>query len=194
MKFHRLMVTLCCAPLAVAAAPIKADGQKLADAARAQIGVTLAYDPSYRRLDYPNGDVPLATGVCADVVIRALRRQGIDLQQLVHEDMAWNFPKYPRHWGLKSPDRNIDHRRVPNLMTFFSRRGNSVAISARAADYRAGDLVAWNLNPGGFLPHVGIVSDRTAAGGEPLVIHNIGAGVREEPVLFQYKIIGHYRL
>ena len=181
--------------LAADAAPMQIDAQKLVTDARRQIGVTLAYDPAYRRLAYPNGDVPLTTGVCADVVVRALRQQGVDLQKLVHEDMAANFTKYPQRWGLKKPDANIDHRRVPNLMTYFSRRGNDVAISARPSDYQPGDIVAWNLNASGFLPHIGIVSDKTAANGEPLIIHNIGNGAREEAgVLFQFKIIGHYRL
>jgi len=182
-----------CAPLL--AEPLKVNTQRLVADARGQVGVTLTYDPAYRRLAYPNGDVPPSTGVCADVIVRALRGQGVDLQKLVHEDMVKNFSLYPQRWGLKSPDVNIDHRRVPNLMTYFKRRSNEIAISADGHDYLAGDIVAWNLNPSGFTPHIGIVSDKRSVNGEPLIIHNIGNGAQEDSgVLFQYKIIGHYRL
>ena len=161
-------------------------------AARKQIGVTVSYDPAYTRIAYPNGDVPSARGVCTDVVIRALRTQGIDLQQRVHEDMRAHFADYPQKWGLRGPDSNIDHRRVPNLQTWFSREGWSVAVTDRAADYRAGDLVTWTLP--GNLPHIGIVSDRKSLlGGTPLVVHNIGRGTREDDILFDYPITGHYR-
>ncbi|MDR0534032.1 MAG: DUF1287 domain-containing protein [Verrucomicrobiales bacterium] len=177
------------------AEPLGVDADRLVVDARKQVGVTLTYDPAYRSLAYPNGDVPPETGVCADVVVRALRGQGIDLQKLVHDDMVKNFSKYPQRWGLKNPDANIDHRRVPNLMAYFTRRGNAVAISADGRDYLAGDIAAWNLNPNGFLPHIGIVSNKKSANGEPLMIHNIGNGAQEDSgVLFQYKIIGHYRL
>lgn len=161
----------------------------LVGAAVAQSGVTTGYDPAYRRLDYPNGDVPRETGVCADVVVRALRGIGVDLQKDMHEDMRANFAAYPANWGLKRPDPNIDHRRVANQMTFFARRGKSRAISARAADYEAGDIVAWRLDNG--LLHIGVV-----AGGDgirPGVVHNIGAGTQIEDVLFAWEIIGHYR-
>ncbi len=161
-------------------------------AARAQVGVTLSYDPEYRTLKYPNGDVPPETGVCSDVVIRALRVQQLDLQQLVHEDMAGNFSAYPREWGLRKTDKNIDHRRVLNLMTYFKRRGYEVPITKSGDDYMQGDIVAWNLSV--HLPHIGIVSDRRSESGTPLVIHNIGSGAKEEDTLFTYKIIGHYRL
>ena len=167
-------------------------GQRVAAAALAQVGVTVDYDPSYTRLAYPGGDVPLARGVCSDVVVRALRRLGVDLQQLVHEDMRASFSAYPRKWGLRRPDRNIDHRRVLNLQTFFARRGLALAISQHARDYATGDIVAYTL-PGG-LPHIGIVaSQRSADGARPLLIHNIGAGTQLEDRLFDYEIVGHYR-
>ncbi|UQY35211.1 DUF1287 domain-containing protein [Pseudomonas fulva] len=164
---------------------------ELVSGARQQVGVTLAYDPAYRRIAYPGGDVPMATGVCTDVVIRALRLQGLDLQKAVHEDMAANFSAYPKQWGLKRPDRNIDHRRVPNLMTWFKRQGMALEIGRQAADYRAGDIVTWDLGRG--QTHIGIVSDRLSAAGEPLILHNIGAGTREEAILFRFPIAGHYR-
>lgn len=126
------------------------DGGRLVEAARTQVGVTLGYDPAYRRIAYPGGDVPLATGVCTDVVIRALRAQGLDLQQRVHEDMRRHFSAYPRHWGLKRPDPNIDHRRVPNLMTWFDRQGLSLKVGQAAADYQPGDIVTWDLGPGAW--------------------------------------------
>ena len=155
-------------------------------AARSQIGRTVRYDPAYTALDYPMGDVPIAKGVCTDVVIRALRQQSIDLQQLVHQDMKANFPAYPNRWGLKRPDPNIDHRRVPNLEVYFTRHGWAVQDG-----YRAGDIVTWRL-AGSGLPHIGIVSDRKQ-GDTPLIIHNIGAGTREEDILFHHEIVGHFR-
>ena len=167
------------------------DSAKLVQAARSQVGVTLGYDPVYRRLDYPGGDVPLATGVCTDVLIRALRQQGLDLQKSVHEDMREHFSAYPRNWGLQRPDRNIDHRRVPNLMTWFKRQGMALNVSDKPADYRAGDVVTWDLGRG--LTHIGIVSDRTSPAGVPLVLHNIGRGTQEEDILFGFSITGHYR-
>lgn len=166
--------------------------QLLVAAAREQVGVTLSYDPAYRRLAYPGGDVPLATGVCTDVLIRALRAQGLDLQVAVHQDMRQHFAVYPKAWGLKRPDANIDHRRVPNLMTYFSRRGWALPLGEPASAYQAGDIVTWDL--GGGLLHIGILSDRQAEAAVPLVLHNIGRGTREENILFQYRIIGHYRL
>lgn len=167
------------------------DPQRLVLDARDQIGVTLGYDPVYRQLDYPGGDVPASTGVCTDVVIRALRVQGLDLQKSVHEDMRGHFSLYPKNWGLKRPDRNIDHRRVPNLMTWFQRQGLALAVSDEPAGYRAGDVVTWDLGRG--LTHIGIVSDRRSATGVPLVLHNIGRGTQEEDILFAYRITGHYR-
>lgn len=134
--------------------------------------------------------MPLQTGVCTDVVVRALRGQGLDLQKAVHEDMRRHFAAYPQQWGMKGTDRNIDHRRVPNLMTWFSRQGLALAPSRDASAYRAGDIVAWRLDNG--LLHIGVLSDRRLEG-RPLVLHNIGAGVREEDLLFRYQVIGHYR-
>jgi uncharacterized protein len=152
----------------------------------------VVYDPSYFRLDYPMGDVPSDRGVCTDVVIRAYRKLGIDLQQLVHEDMKANFSKYPNKWGLTKTDRNIDHRRVPNLMTYFERYGKTLSLSSIAADYLPGDIVCWMLP--GNLTHIGIVVDRKSTDGKrQLVVHNIGAGQVLEDCLFAYKIIGHYR-
>jgi uncharacterized protein YijF (DUF1287 family) len=167
------------------------DSALLAEKARAQIGVTTGYDPAYRKIDYPGGDVPMQSGVCSDVVVRAFRALRIDLQKEVHEDMAQAFDQYPRKWGLQHPDANIDHRRVLNLMKYFERKGWSAASSKRAADFQSGDVVAWNLGSG--VTHIGIVSDRRLAAGIPLVIHNIGSGTQEEDILFAYKIIGHYR-
>ncbi|OLU14837.1 DUF1287 domain-containing protein [Pseudomonas sp. PA1(2017)] len=164
---------------------------ELVSGAREQIGVTLSYDPAYRRIGYPGGDVPMQTGVCTDVVIRALRLQGLDLQKVVNEDMAANFSAYPKQWGLKRPDRNIDHRRVPNLMTWFRRQGMALPVVREADAYRAGDIVTWDLGRG--QTHIGIVSDRLSAAGEPLILHNIGAGTREEAILFRFPITGHYR-
>lgn len=160
--------------------------------ARRQIGVTTGYDPAYRRLPYPGGDVPRATGVCTDVLIRALRQHGVDLQERVHRDMAAHFSAYPQRWGLRRPDSNIDHRRVPNLMTFFTRQGLERPISREGAAYSAGEVVAWDL--GGGATHIGFVSDRRTPAGTPLVIHNIGAGVREEDILFRFEILGRYDL
>ena len=179
-------------PAARTAIPVTPHGVALAAAARRQIGVTVRYDPAYVRLSYPGGDVPASRGVCTDVVIRALRTQRIDLQQRVHEDMRAHFAEYPQKWGLRAADSNIDHRRVPNLQTWFERQGWSLPVTSRAADYRAGDLVTWMLP--GNLPHIGIVSDRkTMSGGTPLIIHNIGRGTREEDILFDHRMTGHYR-
>lgn len=160
-------------------------------AARSQIGVTVKYDSAYRKLDYPVGDVAKDTGVCSDVVVRALRTQGIDLQKEVHEDMKKDFGAYPRKWGLKKPDPNIDHRRVPNLMTFFQRQGYAQPATKKSENFAGGDIVAWDLGAG--ITHIGIVSDRRTKEGVPLVIHNIGRGTQEEDILFQFHIIGHYR-
>ena len=161
-------------------------------AARQQIGATHLYDPAYVGLSYPGGDVPMERGVCTDVVVRALRTQGLDLQQAIHEDMRAHFQDYPQQWGLKRPNPNIDHRRVPNQMRWFERKGWSQATTHNAADYAAGDIVAWKLAGSGLL-HIGIVSDRKARNGTPLIIHNIGSGTQEEDLLFKHTIIGHYR-
>jgi uncharacterized protein YijF (DUF1287 family) len=152
------------------------------------------YDPAYVKIPYPGGDVPAGTGVCADEVIRPYRAVGVDLQKEVHEDMKQNFSAYPRRlrWLAWRPDANIDHRRVPNLMVFFSRKGETLGITNRAEDYTPGDLVTWDL--GGNVPHIGIVVDqKSAASGRYLIVHNIGQGPRMEDVLFNWKITGHYR-
>lgn len=150
------------------------------------------YDPSYTVIAYPNGDVAANKGVCTDVVIRAYRKMGIDLQKEVHEDMAANFSKYPKKWGLTKPDKNIDHRRVPNLMTFFSRHGTVKPITKNPKDYQPGDIVCWNL--GGGITHIGIVVNEKSADGQRYkVVHNIGAGQVEEDMLFNFTIIGHYQ-
>ncbi|MFC0016437.1 DUF1287 domain-containing protein [Roseibacillus persicicus] len=163
----------------------------MATAARGQIGVTIRYVPDYVSMEYPNGDVPKETGVCTDVVIRALRKTGQDLQKLVHEDMRANFSHYPKNWGLSRTDRNIDHRRVPNLKTFFKRKGMSLPVTQKAGDYKPGDLVTCTV--AGKLPHIMVVSDKKSRSGVPLVIHNIGSGTREEDRLFDFPITGHYR-
>ncbi|PID40040.1 MAG: DUF1287 domain-containing protein [Proteobacteria bacterium] len=170
-----------------------APGIDLVRSARGQIGRTVHYDPGYRALAYPNGDVPIDRSVCTDVVIRAMRAAfGFDLQQHVHEDMRDHFQAYPQHWGLKRPDRNIDHRRVPNLMTFFKRQGWLIRNTERPSDYLPGDIVTCTIPP--HLPHIMIVSDRKSTDGTPYVIHNIGAGTQEEDRLFEFAITGHYRV
>jgi len=189
---------LVCAVVLLTASPVFADSfdaLRLVAAAEKQAGVTLSYDGAYRRLAYPGGDVPEETGVCSDVIIRAYRAFGVDLQQRVHEDMKAHFALYPKTWGLTKPDTNIDHRRVPNLQVFFGRHGQSLPVSNRAADYLAGDIVTWNLAaPAKMIPHIGIVSTRRSADGtRPLIVHNIGRGVQVEDILFEYKITGHYR-
>ena len=175
--------------------PLHAEtGGKLAAAARKQIGVTVSYDPAYVILDYPNGDVPKDRGVCTDVLIRAAR-DGLsaDLQKLVHEDMRGHFSAYPKQWGLSRPDRNIDHRRVPNLRAYFKRRGFELKtpIAGEDPDFQPGDIVTCTVPPN--LPHIMIVSDRKTADGKPLVIHNIGGGAREEDALRSFPLTGHYR-
>lgn len=182
-----LVALLLFVPTALAAQPSL---QKVIAGAKRQVGVTRSYDPAYRRIAYPGGDVPLHTGVCTDVVIRAYRHAGADLQVLVHEDMKRHFSAYPKNWGLRRPDTNIDHRRVPNLATFFKRRGASLPVTRRGADYKPGDIVTWRLASG--VPHIGIVSD-VRRGDRYLVVHNIGAGTRIEDVLFAYTLTGHYR-
>ena len=165
----------------------------IVSAARRQIGVTVGYDPAYRKIGYPGGDVPREIGVCTDVIIRALRdARKIDLQKLVHEDMKADFSKYPQQWGLEKPDPNIDHRRVPNLQCYFKRKGYALPVSKIAADYKPGDIVT--VMVGGKLPHIMLVSDRKSASGVPLVLHNIGSGTQEEDVLFAYPLTGHYRI
>jgi uncharacterized protein YijF (DUF1287 family) len=163
----------------------------LADAALQLTKDEVVYDPAYVVLKYPMGDVPANKGVCTDVIIRAYRKLGIDLQKLVHEDMSRNFSLYPKKWGRKKADKNIDHRRVYNLMKFFDRFGTVKKISTQAKDYQPGDIVCWLL--GGKLSHIGIVSSiKSEDGLRYQIVHNIGSGQVLEDVLFDYEIIGHY--
>lgn len=165
---------------------------RLADSTMTLTKQNVRYDPTYFQLKYPNGDVPKNKGVCTDVVIRAYRKFGIDLQKEVHEDMKLNFSKYPKKWGLSATDKNIDHRRVPNLMTFFSRFGTTKPITTNPKDYLPGDIVCWNL--GGSITHIGIVVKKKSADRQRhLIVHNIGNGQVIEDCLFHFKIIGHYR-
>ena len=153
---------------------------------------SVRYVSEYVRIGYPGGDVPPDTGVCTDEIIRSYRAVGVDLQKEVHEDMVQNFAAYPNRWGRTHPDSNIDHRRVPNLMVFFERKGETLPVTARAEDYAPGDLVTWDLGHG--VPHIGIVVDqKSPRSGRSLIVHNIGEGPRMEDVLFSWKIIGHYR-
>lgn len=173
------------------AAPALAD-EALVNAAQDRLKQSVHYNGAYMRLDYPGGDVPKNIGVCTDVIIRSYRAAyGFDFQKAVHEDMKANFSSYPANWGLKRTDRNIDHRRVPNLETYLKRQGAERALSDKAQDFNAGDIVSWRI--AGRLPHIGIVSDRKAPDGTPLIIHNVGAGPQEENVLFAYKMTGHFR-
>lgn len=166
--------------------------QQLVESALEQTKITTGYDPSYVVIDYPGGDVPLETGVCTDVVVRAFRKAGIDLQKKVHEDMNRAWAVYPRKWGLSRPDPNIDHRRVPNLMTYFNRQGKSLAPTTNRADYLPGDIVSWDL--GGGVDHIGIVVNYWSEESKGyLIVHNIGAGARCEEVLLNWRITGHYR-
>lgn len=166
--------------------------ERLADSSITLTKQKVTYDPTYFLIPYPNGDVPSDKGVCTDVVIRAYRKIGIDLQKKVHDDMSSNFSVYPKLWGLKGTDKNIDHRRVPNLMTFFKRQGAEKSITTTAKDYQPGDIVCWNL--GGSVTHIGIVSTKKSVDGNRyLIIHNIGAGQVLEDCLFDFKIIGHFR-
>ncbi len=182
--------------IALTAAMCSAIAQRLpfSELAHAAADLTrdrVVYDPSYFRISYPNGDVPADRGVCTDVVIRAYRKLNIDLQKEVHEDMRANFRLYPANWGLTSCDRNIDHRRVPNLMTFFSRKGEVLAVTSRAEDYLPGDIVTWDLGRG--QTHIGIVSEKKAADDRHFIVHNIGYGQEFSDCLFAYKITGHFR-
>jgi len=191
MRLHLL------AALLIAAAPARAEqdfGTRLSAAAIERTSHRVVYDSSYQRISYPMGDVAADRGVCADEVVRALRALKIDLQALVHEDMKKNFAAYPQFWGMSAPDANIDHRRVPNLETYMTRKGWRLVPSLDAGDYRPGDIVAWNLRgEAGFLPHIGIVTDRKGASGWPMVVHNIGAGPQIEDVLFSWPMTGRYR-
>ena len=165
--------------------------EQLSNAALELTQQRVEYYPGYIRIAYPNGDVPANKGVCTDVIIRAYRKLGIDLQKEVHEDMSKNFHLYPKNWGLKKPDTNIDHRRVPNLMVYFKRFGNVKPITQNPNDYKPGDIVCWNL--GGGITHIGIVvNEKTTDGNRYLIVHNIGTGQVLEDCLFSFKIIGHY--
>ncbi|NBL65508.1 DUF1287 domain-containing protein [Flavobacterium sp. NST-5] len=165
---------------------------RLSNAAILLTNDKVIYDGKYYNIKYPNGDVPKNIGVCTDVVIRAYRKLGIDLQKEVHQDMKNNFSLYPKIWGLKKPDTNIDHRRVPNLQVFFTRFGKSLGVSTKASDYKTGDLVTWKIN--GKLPHIGIVTHKKSVDGKRnLIVHNVGAGQVLEDCLFSYEITGHYR-
>ena len=191
IPFMRSLVLL----LAVLASPVLAGSEpsRLTAAARDQVGVTVTYDPGYAQLAFPGGDIPRERGVCTDVVIRALRDGwGIDLQLVVNRDMKADFAAYPALWGLTTTDRNIDHRRVPNLATLFARVGAEVPLEEGPTPYLPGDIVTWKLP--GNLDHIGIVSDRRATDGTPLILHNIGRGAQEENILFAYPMTGHYRI
>ncbi len=187
IKRYMILCTTLCFPLF-----LLAQNAKLAEAAVSLTKDRVRYDPAYFSIKYPNGDVPANKGVCTDVVIRAYRKLGVDLQKKVHEDMEAHFGLYPKKWGLKRTDSNIDHRRVPNLMTYFTRYGQVKAISSKASDYLPGDVVCWSL--GGAITHIGIVSNKkTSDGNRYLMVHNIGGGQMLEDCLFDYKIIGHYK-
>ena len=187
------MAAICVLPCGIAADPTLLDTlQAVVASAKLQTTVTTHYDPSYTTLDYPGGDVPKERGVCTDVIVRAFRAVGVDLQKLVHEDMKKVFDAYPQEWGLSGPDPNIDHRRMPNLTKFFERAGASVGVTNRAVDYVPGDVVAWRLDSG--LDHIGIVADVVAdTSGRYAVVHNIGEGAKLEDVLFAFEVTGHYR-
>lgn len=165
--------------------------ERLVQAAMERTKLTVRYEPAYVRLDYPNGDVPADTGVCTDEIIRSYRQLGFDLQKLVHEDMKRAFAAYPKIWGLKSTDKNIDHRRVPNLQTFFKRRGAALPVTQNAADYRPGDLITCTVPP--HLPHIAIVVPAPDGGETPWIVHNIGQGPKCENRLFEFPLTGHYR-
>ncbi|EKD81225.1 MAG: hypothetical protein ACD_39C01901G0004 [uncultured bacterium] len=195
------VLTICCVPVIYGQSDNNSSSdnrteqeiftEKLVAAAIERTAHLVVYDGSYRKIAYPGGDVPANVGVCTDEIVRIYRALGIDLQKEVHEDMRKNFAIYPKNWGLKSPDTNIDHRRVPNLQTFFTRRGEKLGVSSDAGDYLPGNLVTWMLP--GNLPHIGIVTDRRSEDGlRPLMVHNIGGGPVLEDMLFTYKITGHY--
>ena len=191
------LVAAACGPQPLAEAQPPPDDTDWPFALRVAVGAELraqkreSYDPAYVRIAYPMGDVPDDRGVCTDTVIRAFRHAGVDLQEAVHKDMAASFSAYPKTWGLTRPDTNIDHRRVPNLETFFKRRGGAKTLSKVAGDYQPGDVVSWRLTGGG-LPHIGVVT-RKKLGDQPLVAHNIGAGTQEEPCLFNWPMQGWFR-
>ena len=190
---HKTLIPLLLATTLAAQPDIRQQfTDRLVKAALERTTHHVRYVPAYVQIQDPGGDVPSDTGVCTDEVIRSYRAVGIDLQKEVHEDMKAHFAVYPKAWGLSHPDTNIDHRRVPNLMTFFSRRGESLRRSNEPADYAPGDLVTWDL--GGGIPHIGIVTDRRSSDGKRyMLVHNIGQGPKLEDVLFSWTITGHYR-
>ena len=193
MKTTRLyfLIILLCSSFVLQAQTTETFADKLSAAALLLTKDRVKYDPAYYSIPYPNGDVPAERGVCTDVVIRAYRKLNIDLQKEVHEDMKTNFAKYPKTWGLKKTDTNIDHRRVPNLMTFFSRKGTSKKITQNAADYVPGDIVSWVLPNG--MTHIGLVVDKKSRDGKRyMIVHNIGSGQVVEDCLFSFTITGHY--
>lgn len=166
--------------------------EKLSDAAISIIDKKVVYTPTYVSIKYPDGDVPAKTGVCTDVIIRSYRKLDIDLQKEVHMDMVSNFNKYPKIWGLKKTDTNIDHRRVSNLEVFFTRKGTKLNVSDIPKDYKTGEIITWMIN--GKLPHIGIVTNKKSSDGKrPLIVHNVGGGQVLEDCLFDYKIVGHYK-
>ena len=165
--------------------------KSISDAAVSIINPNILYDPAYFKIKYPMGDVPADRGVCTDVVIRTYRKLGIDLQKRVYLDMKKHFGLYPKRWGMKHTDTNIDHRRVPNLMTFFGRKGKKLPITQNAKDYKAGDIIVWDL--GGGILHIGVIVDLKSPDAQRnMVVHNIGNGQIAEDVIFDWKIIGHY--
>ena len=190
-RMNRILISFL---MFASAASAQAPAEQLARAAAKQVGVTLIYDPSYAGLDFPNGDIPRSRGVCSDVVIRALRDAwGLDLQRIVNADMRANFSAYPTIWGLSGTDRNIDHRRVPNLEVLFERAGAALPVQSDPKAFQTGDIVSFRLT-GSNLPHIGIIADQVAPKGTPLVTHNIGRGTRTEDVLFRHRIVGHFRI
>jgi len=208
--YHLLMRLLFSAILILLTSSCRADSPELTSASRAQLPTedksfatrlchaaldrtahTVRYDGSYLRIPYPGGDVPADMGVCTDEIIRSYRALGLDLQKLVHEDMKRSFAAYPKHWGLSKPDSNIDHRRVPNLQVFFKRKGASLPITQKAADYRPGDLITCTV--AGKLPHIALVVPAPDGGETPWIVHNIGRGPKLENSLFEYPLTGHYR-
>ncbi|MDO5970934.1 DUF1287 domain-containing protein [Flavivirga aquimarina] len=191
MKKVLFVILILCFNLGIAQSAVQE--ATLSDCALELTKQKVTYDPSYFSIAYPNGDVPSDKGVCTDVVIRAYRKIGIDLQKEVHEDMKAHFDLYPKIWGLKNTDKNIDHRRVPNLMTYFKRQGAEKEVTQNPDDYKPGDIVCWNLR--GAITHIGIVVNKKSNDGKRyLIVHNIGSGQVLEDCLFDFKIIGHYRL
>ncbi len=173
---------------------IKTFEEQLSDVAISIIDENIEYDPSYFAIKYPNGDIPKNKGVCTDVVIRSYRKLNIDLQKEVHEDLKTNFSKYPnlKKWGLTKPDTNIDHRRVPNLEIFFSRKGQKVKITNNSDDYKVGEIITWMIN--NKLPHIGIITNKKSLDGKrPMIVHNVGNGQVLQDCLFSYEIVGHYK-